>query len=513
MKLFRILCLLTITTVSFAAVGADRPNILFIYTDDHSHRAVGCYPESYDWVRTPNIDSLASTGVRFSHCYTGTWCMPSRATMLTGHLQTGVESMRMEGEYPASVYDPAKCPFWPRVFRANGYVTAQLGKWHTGVDNGFGRDWDHQKVWNRPAFPENAGNYFYDQWIQTNGTEKETVEGYATDNYTDWAVDFINGKNRDPEKPWYLWVCYGAVHGPFTPAKRHFETYPGVTVPVPTDIYPPREGKPAYSREWNEWTPGEDGYPVLGNSRGQRTVTPNMIHGNRLDQWVRQYHQGVIAIDEGVGRMLQALEKTGQRDNTLVVFTADQGFAWGQHGFRRKLAPYDATIRGPLIFNFPGKIKEGAVCEVPVGGQHIPPTFFEAAGLELPWKMHGSSVMPLLKNPGAEWDEPVLMVYTGQMYGSDTDTVPTDPAVLSPGGVPWWISLTKGHYKYIRTLVDGEVEELYNLKEDPEELVNLARDKRHRERVVAMRKRAVEELRKQGAGMAETLPKVAALPE
>src|SRR5262245_25174149 len=109
------------------AIAADTtPNILFIYSDDQSHRTVGCYPESYKWVKTPNIDKLASRGIRFANGYpAGPWCMPSRATLLTGHFQTGIESMRMEGPYPGSEYDPNKCPFWPKVFREKGYHTAQ----------------------------------------------------------------------------------------------------------------------------------------------------------------------------------------------------------------------------------------------------------------------------------------------------------------------------------------------------------------------------------------------------
>ncbi|MBT6274907.1 MAG: sulfatase-like hydrolase/transferase [Chromatiales bacterium] len=107
--------------------AAERPTILFIYTDDQSHRTVSCYPEAFDWVKTPHIDSLAKQGVRFSHAYIGAWCMPSRASMLTGHHQHGIESMRMEGTYPGSAYDPDKCPFWPKVFRENGYTTAQIG--------------------------------------------------------------------------------------------------------------------------------------------------------------------------------------------------------------------------------------------------------------------------------------------------------------------------------------------------------------------------------------------------
>ncbi len=148
-----------------AASGPKRPNILFIYTDDHSYRTVGCYPEAYPWVRTPTIDRLAREGVRFESAYIGTWCMPSRATLLTGHHQFGVESMRMEGPYPGSAYDPSQCPFWPRVFREHGYTTAHIGKWHTGVDTSYGRDWDFQIVWNRPKYTKTSQHYYYDQPI------------------------------------------------------------------------------------------------------------------------------------------------------------------------------------------------------------------------------------------------------------------------------------------------------------------------------------------------------------
>ena len=236
------------------ATAADkRPNILLIYTDDQSHRTVSCYPEAYDFADTPNIDQLAKSGVRFTHAYIGTWCMPSRATLLTGHHQYGVQSMRMVGEYPGSEYDPKQCPFWPSVFRRHGYQTAQIGKWHTGVDNGFGRDWDYQAVWNRPRYVKNSGHYFYDQLIEFNGKKPEMVKGYTTDNYINWAIDYIRGENRVQNKPWYLWLCFGAVHGPFTPAKRHLDTYPKADFPIPKDIYPPRPGKPDYMQKIEYW--------------------------------------------------------------------------------------------------------------------------------------------------------------------------------------------------------------------------------------------------------------------
>lgn len=500
----------TFLLCAFACEAAtERPNILFIYTDDQSYRTVGCYPEAYDWVRTPNIDALARSGVRFTHAYIGTWCMPSRATLLTGHHPYGVESMRMKGEYPGSVYDPQQCPFWPRVFRRHGYVTAQIGKWHTGVDAGFGRDWDYQAVWNRPRYPSNAGHYYYDQLIEFNGGPPVKVPGYSTDNYTRWAEEFIRGKNRPGGKPWYLWLCYGAVHGPFTPAERHRDAYPDVTIPVPRDIYPPRPGKPAYMQLVDYWQKGPDGHPVMrGGGFQALTVDTRGIHGNRLVDWVRQYHQGVLAIDEGVGRLMAALRETGQMDNTLIVFTSDQGFAWGQHGFRTKLAPYDANIRSPLIISMQGRVSAGGVCPHPVSGADLVPTFFAFAGIPLPWKMHGHDLTPLLRRPTAEWPYPALTALTGRRFGSDTDHIPRDPRERDINGIPWWVSLAQGHFKYIRTLVPNEIEELYDLRSDPDELHNLAGRPEFRERLRRMREQTIAELKRTGAGFADALPPV-----
>lgn len=511
--LLSFLAILSGFVVASSGLAADkpsRPNILFIYTDDHSHRTVSCYPEAYDWVNTPNIDNLAKHGVRFTHAYIGTWCMPSRATMLTGHHQYGVESMRMEGEYPGSEYDPAKCPFWPSVFRKNGYCTAQIGKWHTGTDTGFGRDWDYQVVWNRPRHVKNSGAYYYDQLIETNGGEAKLVDGYSTDNYTNWADDFIRGENRDADKPWYLWLCYGAVHGPFTPADRHMAAYQNVKVPTPADIFPPRPGKPEWQQSIEFWVKGDNGEPVMkGGAFGGQTVEgAKGIYGNTLTDWTRQYHEGVLAIDEGVGKLMATLKETGQLDNTLVVFTSDQGFAWGQHGFCTKLAPYDATIRSPMIVSMPSRLPQDAVCESPVGGVDIAPTLFNFAGLELPWKMHGHDLTPLLKNPKLVREEPVLTTLTGRIYGSDTDIVPTDPEKLDIAGVPWWVSLVDGRLKYIRALKEGQIEELYDLEKDPEELTNLALDPDFAGKLSELRAATIAELKRTDAGMVNTLPPV-----
>ena len=496
---------------SAAKAKEARPNILFIYTDDQSYRTVGCYADAFDWVRTPNIDQLAREGVRFEHAYIGAWCMPSRASMLTGRHQHGIETMRMKGAYPGSTYDPKKCRFWPSVFREHGYTTAQIGKWHTGVDAGYGRDWDYQIVWNRPRHPENAPNYYDNQLISKNGGEPELVTGYSTDNYTDWAVDYIHGEGRETEKPWYLWLCYGAVHGPFTPADRHLLDYQDIDVPTPTDIYPPRKGKPEYIRSAAFWEPGPNGEPVERKVRDRPPVGMKDSPGRSLTDWVRQYHQGVLAIDEGVGRLLEALRSSGQDENTLVVFTSDQGFAWGQHGFKSKVAPYRAMVEAPLIIRPPGKTAAkcaGRVISDPVSGVDLPPTFFAQAGIPLPWKMHGFDLSPLLQSQETRWDHPAMLVHTGKIYGSSTDHIPAkdDPALYHGPGVPWYVMLCENNYKYVRNLVPSETEELYDLNSDPEELTNLALDPNHAKTLKRLRRAAIDELRRTDAGLVKNLP-------
>ncbi len=499
----RFVCILSAVLIAGRADAGEKttpkkPNILFIFTDDQSFRTVSCYPGAYPFAKTPNIDRLAKMGIRFQAAYNGSWCAPSRASMLTGHHPFGVQSMTFKGTYPSSSYDPQQCRYWPSVFRRLGYVTGQIGKWHTGADAGFGRDWDYQAVWNRPKHPDNAPNYYKQQLISFNGATPKIVEGYPTDNYTDWAVDFIKGKTRQKDKPWFLWLCYGATHGPFTPAERHKGAYAKAKVEIPKDLFAPREGKPQYVQKMDVWKKGKNGEPIYtGNGDYQDK------DGMTLEEGVRQYNECVLAIDEGVARLLQILEATGQLENTLIVFTSDQGYAWGFHGFRHKLGPYDDTIRSPLIFAMPGTLPKGKTCEVPVSGVDFAPTFFKVAGFDLPWKMHGRDLTPLLRDPAKKWDAPMLITHTGRSFGKDTH----DPAKMDVlEGVPWWVATRSGKTKYIRTLVENEIEELYDLQSDPDELTNLALLPEHRLALERMRALTVAELRRCDAGFVDRMP-------
>lgn len=486
--------------------AADRPNILFIFTDDQSYRSVAGYEGARPWVDTPNLDALAKSGIRFEHAYVGTWCMPARVSMLTGRQPHAVNSVRMAGPYPGVEYDPEVAPFWPRVLRESGYRTGHIGKWHCGLDTGAGREWDYQAAWLRPKRADNPDgtSYYQDQLISFNGAEAERVPGYATDNYTLWAEEFMRRSAEETEQPWYLWLCYTAPHHPFVPAERHRYDYLEAPVPVPTDIEPPRPGKPGYMQEIREWE--RDAY---GHWRATYPA------GLPLKEGVRDYQRSIRAIDEGVGRLMATLRETGQIENTLVVFTSDQGYAWGEHGFIKKVAPYDANIRAPMIISQPGTIPAGRVVASPVAGLDLIPTFLARAGVAEPWPLHGRDLAPLLQNPTGVWPHPTLISYTGWTYGADTAKIPADghDGHSDISHVPWYVALRDGPYKYIRTYVAGEPEELYDLRSDPDELTNLAGRPEHRNRIRDMRAKAVAELCRTEAPFVDALPPVGTLLE
>src|SRR5688572_11395320 len=486
--------------------GGRRPNILFIFADDQSYKTLSCYPGAPSWVSTPNIDRLASRGVRFERSYLGAWCMPSRASLLTGRLQHAVKSMTMQGEYPGSRYDPAECPFVPAQFRKQGYHTAQIGKWHTGTDTGFGRDWDFQIVWNRPGHPQNAGNYYTDQLLTFNGKDQPT-EGYSTDNYTKWAIEYVKGQHRDPNKPWYLWLCYGAVHGPTTPADRHKGTLAGKKAPVPADIVGPWTDKPAYLETTKAWMMGADGKPAMADKTRRAGNFDSLVPGKSYDAWIQQVNECMAAVDEGVGRVLAALEASGQAANTLVVYSADQGYGLGEHGFNQKVAPYDATVASPLIISWPGRIPQGKVCKHPVNAPDLVDLFCRTAGVTVPWKTHGRDIRPLLANPETTaWNAPMLMTHTGRSYGAETNEVPTGERLIDTAGVPWYALLRDGRYKYVRNLVGGETEELYDLVADPEELKNVAGQPAHVGLLGELRAKTIAELRRTDAKFVDRMP-------
>ena len=494
---YRMKAILTITSI-FGALWAlvvqtsgaapARPNILYIFTDDQSHRSVGCYPEAHDWVQTPHIDQLARAGLRFTHCYNGTWCQPSRAGMLTGKLQHALVSLRIT-DYPLASYDPQVLPFWPAEFRRQGYQTACIGKWHLGEDVGHERDWDYSVIWDRAA---GSGGYYHDTLVRYNGGERVPLGGHSTDRYTDLAVDYIQ---RDHDKPWFLWLCYSAVHSPFTPAERHASRYDKAPpTKISVDIFGPRPTKPKFRQEFSAWNKDEQGQPV------------------GFDAAVKKYHRAVLSLDDGVGRMVEALKASGQLDNTLVVYSSDQGFAWGQHGFRDKWNPYDANLCTPLICHWPAKIPAGATCAEPVTGLDIVRTFHAVADITPAWKMHGRDFSSLLYDPQSTWKtSPMILVNTTFNYGQQFTAalMEKDWSKLYWGNIKnrkAWLMMRKGPYKYVRYAVPDCIEELYQLEDDPDELDNLAVQKKYKSLLLELRMQAEQEFLKNDGDFINHMP-------
>lgn len=468
---------------------SDKPNILYIFTDDQSHRSVSCYEEARPWAKTPHIDKLADTGMRFTHCYTGAWCQPSRASALSGLLQHAMKTVKIT-QYPMASYDPEKLRFFPSVLRKKGYKTACIGKWHLGEDAGHGRDWDYSVIWDRGGGRRDAGAYYNGTLVRTNGGERQPLGGYSTDRYTELAVDYIKEK-KGSAKPWFLWLCYGGVHGPYTPADRHDDLYDKAPASrVPVDIFGPRPSKPEHLKNLTRWKKDGKGQP------------------KGYDAVVKKYHKAVKSLDDGVGALVKALRESGHLENTVIIFTSDQGFAWGQHGSQEKWMPYDANICAPLIFSAPRLIKPGTVCKEPVNGVDITSTIHSLAGIEPEWTMHGRDLMELLKKPDRKLKEPMLMINTTYEYGESVieKLKSEDYEAFERRGLYAWMMMREGKYKYIRHFKDDVIEELYDLKQDPDELNNLAVNAGYYEKLTELRRKTVEEFRKKDGDFVDHLP-------
>jgi arylsulfatase A-like enzyme len=468
-----------------ASGPTDRPNILYIFTDDQSYRTLSCYPGAYEYANTPNIDRLAENGILFTQAFTGAKCVPSRACTLTGRFQFNVTK------------DCTR--YWPQDFREQGYTTGMIGKWHWGKGTEMhqhGVAWDWSVVWDHGQKHEHT-TYYWGQSVNINGGEPVKLEGYSTDRYTDFTVEFINEQGNS-EKPWYFWLCFGAVHGPYTPAERHKDFYKDADpTPVPADIFGPRPGKPEHMNDFTKWKK-KDGQPIYKD--------------RSHDSWVKQYNEAVSAIDEGVGRIFKTLKKSGQLDNTIIIFTSDQGFAWGDHGLRDKRYPYDAALRNPLIVYAPKRFAEGVTCDHPVNGPDIVKTIHSMANVEPGISLDGRDFTKLLHHPDHDetWsDQPMIQTYMVNKYDDsviEEAIRAKDWEALTFDNSPAWILLHDGRFKYTRYLAEDCIEELYDLESDPEELNNLAIRIEWRKKLVGLRKKTEDAFRARGAGFVDLLP-------
>ena len=452
----------------FANRPARRPNILFVMADDHASQALGCYGSRLN--RTPGIDRIAREGVRFENCFcTNGICAPSRAVILTGkhsHLN-GVRDN-------AVAFDGSQTTF-PKLLRSAGYETALLGKWHLKSEpTGF----DHWTI--LPG----QGEYYNPDLIDKDGTKRHS--GYVTDILTDKASDFLRS-GRDPSRPFLLMLHHKAPHRNWQPAERHLGLYDEADFPEPPtlrDDYATRS-RAAAEQEMtirDHMTLESDlklGPPPgrLDDSQRaawERAYGPKReafrkagLSGDDLLRWkyrryLQDYLGAIAAVDESVGRLLDVLDETGLADDTLVVYTSDQGFFLGEHGWFDKRFMYEESLRMPLVMRFPGRVRAGSVNADIVSNLDFAPTFLDIAGEGKPAPMQGRSFRPLLLGRTvAGWPESFYYHYY---------EYPAVHQAKRHFGVR-----TKRH-KLIRFYHDIDAWELFDLAEDPLELRNVYGD-------------------------------------
>ena len=396
--------------------AAQPPNIVFLFTDDHAAHSMSCYGSKIN--QTPHLDRIAAGGMRFDRCYvTNSLCGPSRATILTGK-HSHLNGFRQNGDK----FDGTQVTF-PKLLQKGGYQTAVIGKWHLETDpTGF----DHWDIL------VGQGPYYNPPMI-ANG-ERVKREGYTTEVIGDLAMEWLT-KTRDPNKPFLLMCQHKAPHREWQPGPKYFEMYKGETIPEPSTLFldhsqlgqaaqvqtlsieknmteldlkltPPKNLTPAQAEAWHNAYDAENAAFVAAKLTGKELVRW------KYQRYIKDYLRCVAAVDDQVGRLLDWLEKSGQADNTIVVYASDQGFFLGDHGWFDKRFMYEPCYRTPFLVKWPGKTKPGSVNGDLVSNLDFAQTFLAAAGVQADPSMQGVSLLPLLegKTP-ADWRKSLYYHY------------------------------------------------------------------------------------------------------
>ncbi len=457
MKTLTRFLVLTLAVVATGCAGpgaepaAKRPNILYIMADDHAAHALSCYGSRIN--RTPNLDRLASQGVRFDNAFcTNSICTPIRAVLLTGQYS------HLNGVMDNSGVLPKDACIVPMALGKAGYQTAHIGKWHLHRDpTGF----DHWDI--LPG----QGEYHDPEFI-TNGV-KNRVRGYVTDITIDKAMEWIG--TRDSTRPFLLYCHLKAPHRPWEPDARHAAMYEDADIPLPKTF--------------------DDDYATRTRAAHLQTMTiekhltktdvkadpPPGLSGAALKAWhyqryIKDYLRCIASVDDNVGRLMEFLDAQHLADDTVVIYTSDQGFFLGDHGWYDKRFMYEESLRSPLIVRYPRETEPGTVCDAMTLSLDFAPTFLDFAGLEgaaaeeaMQHELQGASLRPLLRGPArppADWRTSIYYHY----YESG-----------EPHTVPKHYGVRTERYKMIRfyELPGGRAAqyELYDLRSDPHELHNL----------------------------------------
>lgn len=471
--------------------GADRPNIVFVFSDDHATQAISAYGGILAEVApTPNLDRLGSDGMRFNRCMvTNSICGPSRATILTGKYSHLNGFMTNEN----TQFDGSQQTF-PKLLQKAGYQTAIIGKWHLGSEpTGFDY-WD--------IFP-GQGNYYNPDFINEGGEYR--VTGYASELVTEKAKLWLSDQ-REEEKPFILMVQHKAPHREWSPSLKHINAFDGIMMPEPDTLFDDYEGRGRAAREQDQSIEktmelGKD-LKVLEHDfndrlaeRIQKRMTPEQLkawnaayqpkndefleanlQGKDLVRWkyqryVKDYLRCIKSVDDSIGELRSHLEELGLSENTLFIYSSDQGFYLGEHGWFDKRFMYDESYRTPLLVSWPGVVKPGSVNSDLVSNLDFAETFLDVAGVDIPKDMQGGSLVPVLQgNTPDDWRD--THYYHYYEY-------------------PGWHMIHKhegaydGRYKLMH-FYELDEWELYDLESDPNEMSNQYNNPEYTEVVKAM---------------------------
>ncbi len=454
--------------------AAKRPNILFIMTDDQAADQMSCYGNPV--LHTPNMDRLANEGNRFDTCFcTNSLCAPSRASVLTGCYSylNGVRG-NSEAAGETESINPA-CPTFPELLQHAGWQTALIGKWHL-TDDPKGFD-----TW---RILPGQGVYFDPEFIE-NGTRVQE-QGYVTDIITDKALAWL--RQADRSRPFCLVYQHKGPHRPFTPAPRHARLYDGIELPRP----------PAYDDDYSTRM-------VAGLARDMRfdvslaSDYPDLPTGLSpaekkdwiFDRFVKDHYRALASIDENLGRVLDYLDEAGLADDTLVIYTTDNGFYLGEHGWYDKRFMYEPSLRLPLVIRYPRLSGPGQVSTNMTLNVDFAPTILDIAGVPVPETMHGTSLRPLLagENP-AGWRRSIYYAYyenSWRLAGFSQEDL-RDPTFqyFTAHRVGPHHGVRTDRYKLIHYYSEGDYREFFDLRNDPHELKNLYGDLVYAEEIAAL---------------------------
>ncbi|MEW6252894.1 MAG: sulfatase, partial [Planctomycetota bacterium] len=439
------------------------PNILFMLADDHAAHALSCYGSRIN--QTPQIDRIARGGLRFTNCFcTNAICAPSRATILTGAYS------HRNGVVDNTVAFDASQPTWPKLLQAAGYQTALVGKWHLkSTPTGF----EHWSI-----LPGQGA--YHDPVFDEQGTRTKHA-GYVTDVITDMCLKWLAG--RDPKRPFLLMCQHKAPHRPWEPDEKHARLYEDTALPEPETFDDDYATRCAAARR-QEMT--IEHHLTSTDTKGP---PPPELEGPALKRWkyqryIKDYLRCVASVDDNVGRLLDYLDAQGLTERTVVVYTSDQGFFLGDHGWYDKRFMYEESLRMPLLLRFPPEIRPGTVNASLVLDLDYAPTFLDYAGVPPAARMQGASWRLLASGrTQAPWRTSAYFHYYEY----------PDPHRVAPH-----YGVRTQRYKLIHFYDPRATEgwELYDLEKDPHELRNVYADPAYADQVPEL-KAELQRLRQQ----------------